>query len=65
LFSVPLGFLACFLGTILGGSSADREIREGRQVSYDEIYVRSLTGIKNVEQEIREATSRENRAPRS
>ncbi len=65
LFSVPLGFLACFLGTILGGSSADREIREGRQVSYDEIYVRSLTGISNVEQEIRGATSRENREPRS
>ena len=57
LISVPLGFLGCFLGTILGGKSADREIREGRQVSYDQIYVRSQTGISNIEKELHEATS--------
>ncbi|MGI8909221.1 MAG: solute symporter family protein [Rubrobacteraceae bacterium] len=53
--SVPLGFLACYLGTKLGGKSAEREMSEGRQTSYDEIYVRANTGISNIEQEIREA----------
>ena len=56
LVSVPLGFLGCVLGTLLGGKSADREIREGRQVSYDEIYVRSQTGISNIEKELQEAS---------
>ena len=53
--SVPLGFLACYLGTKLGGKSAEREMSEGRQTPYDEIYVRANTGISNIEQEIREA----------
>jgi cation/acetate symporter len=53
--SVPLGFLGCYLGTILSGKSAEREMREGRQRSYDEIYVRANTGISNIEQEIQEA----------
>ncbi len=56
IISFPLGCLACYLGTILGSKGAERERREGKQISYDEIYVRSLTGISNVEQEIREAT---------
>ena len=55
LFSMPLGFLACYLGTLLGGRGAEREREQGLQVSYDEIYVRSLTGISDIEQEIREA----------
>ncbi len=55
LISVPLGFLGCYLGTKLGGKSAEREMSEGRQTSYDEIYVRANTGISNIEQEIREA----------
>jgi len=54
LFSLPLGFLACYLGTLLGGRGAEREREQGLQVSYDEIYVRSLTGISNIEREIRE-----------
>ncbi len=57
--SVPLGFLFCYLGTILGGRGAERERQQGLQVSYDEIYVRANTGITNVEQEIREATPQE------
>ncbi len=57
--SVPLGFLACYVGTKLSGKSAEREMREGRQTSYDEIYVRANTGISNIEREIREATPAE------
>ncbi len=59
LFSVPLGILGCYLGTLLGGRGAEREREQGLQVSYDEIYVRSLTGISNIEQEIHEATPQE------
>jgi cation/acetate symporter len=55
--SVPLGFLGCYLGTILSGKAAEREMREGTQTSYDEIYVRANTGITNIERELREATS--------
>jgi cation/acetate symporter len=58
LFSVPLGVLACFIGTLLGARRADaeREQREGLQTDYDEIYVRSLTGISpDIDQELREA----------
>jgi cation/acetate symporter len=57
LVSVPLGFLACYLGTVLGGKSADREIREGRQASYDEIRVRSATGISDIERELHGAAA--------
>jgi len=57
LISVPLGFLGCYLGTLLGGRGAERERQQGLQTSYDEIHVRSLTGITSPEQEIREATS--------
>jgi cation/acetate symporter len=54
LISLPLGFLGCYLGTLLGGRGAEREREQGLQTDYDEIYVRSLTGIQNVEEEIRE-----------
>jgi len=59
LFSVPLGFLGCYLGTLLGGGGAEREREQGLQVSYDEIQVRSLTGISNIEQELQESTPQE------
>jgi len=52
---VPLGFLGCYLGTLLGARGAEREREQGLQRSYDEIYVRSLTGITDIEREIREA----------
>jgi len=35
---------------------AEQEQAEGLQTDYDEIYVRSLTGITNVEKELRDAT---------
>jgi cation/acetate symporter len=59
LFSVPLGFLGCYLGTLLGGGGAEREREQGLQTDYDEIYVRSITGISNIEQEIQESTPAE------
>jgi cation/acetate symporter len=55
IISVPLGFLGCYLGTLLGGRGAEREREQGIQRSYDEIHVRSLTGISDIEREIREA----------
>jgi cation/acetate symporter len=55
IISVPLGFLGCYLGTLLGARGAEREREQGLQKSYDEIYVRSLTGITDIEREIREA----------
>ena len=57
IISVPLGFLGCYLGTVLGGRGAEREREQGLQIDYDEIYVSSLTGIQNVEEEIQEASS--------
>ncbi len=42
--TMPLGFLACYLGTILSGGA--REERRELHVPYEEIYVRSTTGIK-------------------
>ena len=59
LFSVPLGFLGCYLGTLLGGGGAEREREQGLQTDYDEIYVRSVTGISKIEQEIQESTPAE------
>ena len=59
IFSVPLGFLGCYLGTLLGGRGAEREREEGLQTDYDEIYVRSLTGISNIEQELHEGAPQE------
>jgi cation/acetate symporter len=56
IISVPLGFLGCYLGTVLGGRGAEREREQGLQIDYDEIYVSSLTGIQNVEEEIQEAS---------
>ena len=50
--SVPVGFLACYLGTILSGSRARKEREQGVQVPYDEIYVRTNTGITNIEEEL-------------
>ena len=54
--SVPLGFLGCYLGTVLGGRGAEKEREQGIQVPYEEIYVRANTGISNIEEEITEAT---------
>jgi cation/acetate symporter len=59
LISVPLGFLGCYLGTLLGGRGAEREREQGIQRSYDEIRVRSLTGITDIEREIQQATPAE------
>jgi cation/acetate symporter len=56
IISVPLGFLGCYLGTLLGGRGAEREREQGIQTSYDEIRVRANTGITDIEREIREAT---------
>ncbi|HEX2729084.1 MAG TPA: cation acetate symporter, partial [Rubrobacteraceae bacterium] len=56
LISVPLGFLGCYLGTVLGGRGAEREREQGLQVSYDEIRVRANTGFSNIEEEIHHAT---------
>jgi cation/acetate symporter len=36
--SIPLGFIGCWLGTVLSG-------RETAERSFDELYVRSLTGL--------------------
>ncbi|MGI8911847.1 MAG: hypothetical protein ACR2JR_15035 [Rubrobacteraceae bacterium] len=61
---MPLGFLGCYLGTILGGRGAEREREQGLRTSYAEIHVRSLTGIGKAEREIREtAPSQGSRAP--
>ena len=59
LVSVPLGFLGCYLGTILGGRGAEREREQGLQTSYDEIRVRANTGITKIESEIHEAAPAE------
>lgn len=53
--SVPLGFAGCLLGTYLGGKNSEREMEEGIQIDYDEIYVRANTGISNIEEELEEA----------
>jgi cation/acetate symporter len=59
LFSVPLGLLACVVGTLLTGRGAEREQEQGIQTDYDEIYVRSLTGISpNIDEELQEASPR-------
>lgn len=44
--TMPLGFLACYLGTLVSGTV--REGRRERHVPFDEIYVRSATGIKTL-----------------
>jgi len=56
LISVPLGFLACYVGTLVGGRGAEREREQGLQTDYDEIYVRSLAGITDIEEELQEAS---------
>ncbi len=58
LISMPLGFLGCFIGTLLGGRkhSTEQEEREGLQTDYDEIFVRANTGITNIERELRETS---------
>jgi cation/acetate symporter len=56
---VPLGFVGCYLGTLMGGRGAEREREQGIQRSYDEIHVRSLTGITDIEREIREVAPAE------
>lgn len=47
IFSVPLGFLGAFLGTLLGGKSTEEEQRLGKQTDYEEIYVRANTGFSH------------------
>jgi cation/acetate symporter len=42
LFSMPLGFLGCWLGSVLGRGSAEAQAEAGR---YEALYVRSQTGI--------------------
>ncbi len=59
LISVPLGFLGCYVGTLLGGRGAEREREQGLQVSYEEIRVRGNTGITNIEREMHEAAPAE------
>jgi cation/acetate symporter len=57
--SIPIGFLACYLGTVLSSSRAREEREQGTQIPYDEIYVRANTGITNVAEELeRGATER-------
>jgi cation/acetate symporter len=58
LLSVPLGFLGCYLGTVLSGARAQREREQGLQISYDEIYVRANTGISNIEEELETAETK-------
>ena len=60
--SVPLGFLGCYLGTLLSGARAQREREQGLQISYEEIHVRSNTGISNIEEELEKAAAKESRA---
>lgn len=55
IISVPMGFVGCVLGTMLGGRAAEREMEEGIQIDYDEIYVRANTGISNIEEELEKA----------
>lgn len=59
LVSVPLGFVGCYLGSVLTGSRAREEREQGRQASYDEIYVRYNTGIRDVDEELEEARTKE------
>ncbi len=61
LVSVPLGFLGCYLGTVLSGSRAREESERGEQVTYEEIYVRSNTGISDIEDEIDTETAQRSR----
>ena len=42
LFSMPLGFLGCWLGSLLGRGSAEARLEAAR---YEALYVRSQTGI--------------------
>jgi cation/acetate symporter len=42
LFSVPLGFLGCWLGSVLAQNSASSKAEASR---YEALYVRSQTGI--------------------
>lgn len=43
LVSVPIGFLACYLGTVL--AERRRDLGRRTAIAYEEIYVRSNTGI--------------------
>jgi cation/acetate symporter len=61
LVSVPIGFLSCYLGTVLSSSRAREEREQGMQIPYDEIYVRSNTGIGDIEEELEEDTVQESR----
>lgn len=56
IFSVPLGFLGCIVGTLFGGKSTEQEEREGTQINYEEIYVRANTGFTSLEEELERAS---------
>lgn len=43
--SIPIGLLACVLGTYLGGKSAQKERQEGTQKSYQQLYVEANVGV--------------------
>jgi cation/acetate symporter len=45
LVSVPLGFLGCYVGTLLNFSFSRQGQPLGREISYDEIYVLINTGL--------------------
>lgn len=54
LASVPIGFLGCYLGTVLSGSRTQEEREHGMQTPYEELYVRHNTGISDTEEAERE-----------
>ncbi len=51
LVSVPVAFLGCYLGTLLGKSRAQEERKQGVEIPYEKIQVRLNTGIGDIEKE--------------
>ena len=49
LVTVPLGFLACYIGAMFGASRSQEEQARGLETPYDEFYVRVNTGIGSTE----------------
>lgn len=54
LVSVPIGFLGCYLGTVLSGYRKQEEYEQDMQTPYEELYVRLNTGISDTEEPERE-----------